>query len=82
MPTASENLKAVNNARAIREMAPEALYAEHPDLPTGTYLVCRRCDTNAIIYPTRTVDPRWMLGYCTVCKKREIVDVLTAPQRR
>lgn len=59
---------------------PEAKFAEQPVIAAGTVLSCRKCGSSAIAYPTRTMDPRWMLGYCTVCKKSQIVDVLV-PRR-
>ena len=65
-------------ARDDRDVEPE--FAEQPVLDTGTVLACRQCGSGAIAYPTRTMDPRWMLGYCTACKKRQIVDVLV-PRR-
>ena len=58
------------------EAVVEEKFAEQPGVAAGTILRCRKCDSNRIIYPTRTVDPRWMLGYCLACKKRQIIDVL------
>ena len=65
----------------VDPMAVDVNYIEVPDWPVGTRLSCQQCGSYQVIYPHRTMDPRWAIGWCIGCKKRRIVDVHLPPTK-
>ena len=53
----------------------EQKFAERYDWPDGTRFRCTSCLTDKVVYPARTIDPRWVMAYCVVCHKHRICDV-------
>ena len=65
--------------RPIQLQFVERAYAETPAYGPNE-LICQACGSMAIIYPARSIDPRWATGYCIGCRKTRICDVVHTRQ--